>query len=231
MDEVAELESYGTRIGGLCRVLARTSMSACGRSFFFMPFIDFICLREVERLRPAVRRIPRSADSFRRIRKIPEQAVRRGDRHFSRRAEARWIERRHFKRTGRGLSRAGFSDAGRPGAAKRAIGARQSMDVSRRASGRLCVAPAAGAAQARQRRIISGEAFPVLREATPVRMDLSHSGWSDIFFLGMDLPEMARVLNVSIDLAIHWRFTMRRNRTRKRRSLRSRLIFASSIVR
>jgi UTP--glucose-1-phosphate uridylyltransferase len=45
--------------------------------------------------------------------------------------------------------------------------------------------------------------FPILREATPVRMDLSHSGWSDIFFLGMDLPEMARVLNVSIDLAIH----------------------------
>ena len=34
-------------------------------------------------------------------------------------------------------------------------------------------------------------------------MDLSHSGWSDIFFLGMDLPEMARVLNVSIDLTIH----------------------------
>jgi len=32
---------------------------------------------------------------------------------------------------------------------------------------------------------------------------LDHSGWSDIFFLGMDLPEMARVLNVSIDLAIH----------------------------
>jgi hypothetical protein len=34
-------------------------------------------------------------------------------------------------------------------------------------------------------------------------MDLSHSGWSDIFFLGMDLPEWARVLNVSIDLAVH----------------------------
>ncbi|MFZ1938907.1 MAG: UTP--glucose-1-phosphate uridylyltransferase [Terracidiphilus sp.] len=48
-----------------------------------------------------------------------------------------------------------------------------------------------------------GEPFPILHEATPVRMDLSHSGWSDIFFLGMDLPEMARVLNVSIDLAIH----------------------------
>ena len=48
-----------------------------------------------------------------------------------------------------------------------------------------------------------GGPFPVLRETTPVRMDLSHSAWSDIFFLGMDLPEMARVLNVSIDLAIH----------------------------
>ena len=44
--------------------------------------------------------------------------------------------------------------------------------------------------------------FPVLREATPVRMDLTHSGWSDIFFLGMDFPEGARVLNVSIDLAV-----------------------------
>ena len=32
-------------------------------------------------------------------------------------------------------------------------------------------------------------------------MDLTHSGWSDIFFLGMDFPEGARVLNVSIDLA------------------------------
>jgi hypothetical protein len=33
-------------------------------------------------------------------------------------------------------------------------------------------------------------------------MDLTHSGWSDIFFLGMDHPEGARVLNVSVDLAI-----------------------------
>jgi hypothetical protein len=44
--------------------------------------------------------------------------------------------------------------------------------------------------------------YPVLFEATPVRMDLSHSGWSDIFYLGMDDPEGARVLNVSIDLAV-----------------------------
>ena len=47
--------------------------------------------------------------------------------------------------------------------------------------------------------------YPVLRERTPVRMDLSHSGWSDIFFLGMDFPEGARVLNISIDLGVHGR--------------------------
>jgi hypothetical protein len=44
--------------------------------------------------------------------------------------------------------------------------------------------------------------FPILKEATPVRMDLSHSGWSDIFFLGMDFPEGARVINTSIDLSV-----------------------------
>ncbi len=46
------------------------------------------------------------------------------------------------------------------------------------------------------------EPYPVLKESTPVRMDLTHSGWSDIFFLGMDYPEGARVLNVSIDLSV-----------------------------
>ncbi len=44
--------------------------------------------------------------------------------------------------------------------------------------------------------------YPVLHEATPVRMDFSHSGWSDIFFLGMDYPEGARVVNASINLAV-----------------------------
>lgn len=44
--------------------------------------------------------------------------------------------------------------------------------------------------------------YPILHEATPVRMDFTHSGWSDIFFLGMDFPEGARVLNASIDLAV-----------------------------
>lgn len=47
--------------------------------------------------------------------------------------------------------------------------------------------------------------FPILREQTPVRMDLTHSAWSDIFFLGMDYPEGARVLNVSVDLGVHGR--------------------------
>jgi hypothetical protein len=50
-----------------------------------------------------------------------------------------------------------------------------------------------------------GGLLPILHETTPVRMDLSHSGWSDIFFLGMDYPEGARVLNVSIDLAVRGR--------------------------
>ncbi len=45
-------------------------------------------------------------------------------------------------------------------------------------------------------------AFPILCERTPVRMDLSHSGWSDIFFLGMDYPEGAKVLNISINLGV-----------------------------
>jgi len=44
--------------------------------------------------------------------------------------------------------------------------------------------------------------FPILHETTPVRMDFSHSGWSDIFFLGMDFPEGARVVNASINLAV-----------------------------
>ncbi len=56
-------------------------------------------------------------------------------------------------------------------------------------------------------RATPGGAFPVLRERTPVRMDLSHSCWSDIFFLGMDYPEGARVLNVSIDLGVNGRDT------------------------
>jgi galactokinase/mevalonate kinase-like predicted kinase len=47
--------------------------------------------------------------------------------------------------------------------------------------------------------------FPILFERTSVRMDFSHSGWSDIFFLGMDFPEGAKVLNASIDLGVFGR--------------------------
>src|SRR5687767_3827788 len=57
-----------------------------------------------------------------------------------------------------------------------------------------------------QRSEVDG-AYPIIRERTPVRMDLTHSGWSDIFFLGMDFPEGARVLNVSIELAVRGRGT------------------------
>jgi UDP-N-acetylglucosamine pyrophosphorylase len=55
------------------------------------------------------------------------------------------------------------------------------------------------------RRDAADAPFPILRELTAVRMDLTHSAWSDIFFLGMDFPEGARVLNVSIDLAVRGR--------------------------
>jgi hypothetical protein len=52
-------------------------------------------------------------------------------------------------------------------------------------------------------RSASDGSYPILKESTPVRMDLTHSAWSDIFFLGMDFPEGAKVLNISVDLAIH----------------------------
>ena len=45
--------------------------------------------------------------------------------------------------------------------------------------------------------------YPVGIDAAPVRLDPSHSGWSDIFFLGMDFPEGARVVNMSVDLSVH----------------------------
>ncbi|MBK9992074.1 MAG: UTP--glucose-1-phosphate uridylyltransferase [Verrucomicrobia bacterium] len=47
--------------------------------------------------------------------------------------------------------------------------------------------------------------MPVLSEETAVRLDLSHAAWSDIFFLGMDYPEGAKVLNISVNLGVHGR--------------------------
>lgn len=55
------------------------------------------------------------------------------------------------------------------------------------------------------RRLEGGLLYPILAESTPVRLDLSHSGWSDIFFLGMDYPECARVLNISVNLGVYGR--------------------------
>ena len=49
---------------------------------------------------------------------------------------------------------------------------------------------------------LSDGLYPFLGEQTPVRMDLSPSGWSDIFSLGMDYPEAARVVNISVDLGV-----------------------------
>ena len=51
----------------------------------------------------------------------------------------------------------------------------------------------------------SERCFPCLRERTAVRMDFTHSAWSDIFFLGMDFPEGARVINASVNLAVRGR--------------------------
>lgn len=45
--------------------------------------------------------------------------------------------------------------------------------------------------------------YPVGMDVAPVRLDPSHSEWSDIFFLGMDFPEGARVVNMSVNLRIH----------------------------
>lgn len=44
--------------------------------------------------------------------------------------------------------------------------------------------------------------FPILMETTAVRMDFTHSAWSDIFFLGMDFPSGANVINASVNLGV-----------------------------
>ncbi len=93
-----------------------------------------------------------------------------------------------------------FQTLALPGAAQRPLGPRQPVDVPHRPPRRPSAPPPSRTAASGATACI-----PVLREHTPVRMDLSHSAWSDIFFLGMDFPEGARVLNVSIDLGVHGR--------------------------
>ena len=139
------------------------------------------------------------ADSLRGLCQPAEAPLRGGHRHLPGGPGGRRAERRDLERAGRRLPRAGLPDPGRPGAPQRALGARQPVDVPHRPSRRTIRCACAPSCW----RATAGEPlFPILREATPVRMDLTHSGWSDIFFLGMDFPEGARVLNISIDLAV-----------------------------
>ncbi|KAA6358642.1 MAG: putative UTP--glucose-1-phosphate uridylyltransferase, partial [Streblomastix strix] len=42
----------------------------------------------------------------------------------------------------------------------------------------------------------------IIYENTPVRIDITHTVASDIFFLAMDFPQGALVLNISVDLAL-----------------------------
>ena len=54
-------------------------------------------------------------------------------------------------------------------------------------------------------RVSPEDPMPVLSEETAVRLDLSHAAWSDIFFLGMDYPDGAKVVNISVNLGVHGR--------------------------
>ena len=66
-------------------------------------------------------------------------------------------ERRHCQRAGRGLPQPRLPDPGRPGAAQRALGARQPVDVPHRPSGRPAAArpPGTAATRAAARRPVS----------------------------------------------------------------------------
>ena len=152
------------------------------------------------RTTPAIRQ--RGPDPVLRLHGPDGAALRTGDRDaFSSTIEARRAQRRNLQRAGAGLRADRLSDPGRPGAAIGPELPGQSLDVPGRRRRR---APAADPSP-----LCSSESddalFPILVERTSVRLDLSHSGWSDIFFLGMDFPEGARVLNISVDLGVHGR--------------------------
>ena len=110
-------------------------------------------------------------------------------------------ERRDLQRACPSLRADRLSEPGRPGAEVGPELSGQPLDVPGRTGRR---APAANPSCAAVRDPESS-LFPILIERTRVRLDLSHSGWSDIFFLGMDFPEGARVLNISVDLGVHGR--------------------------
>ena len=119
-------------------------------------------------------------------------------------------KRRHLQRAGRGYHRLGFQTlADQVRRSVRTVRGNQWMfRMGHPADHPLRLRP-----ELLQRDAPDGS-YPILRERTPVRMDLTHSGWSDIFFLGMDFPEGARVLNVSIDLGVHGRDTAPRRRSK-----------------
>ncbi|MEI9969650.1 MAG: hypothetical protein WDM87_13890 [Terracidiphilus sp.] len=132
-------------------------MSACERSFFSTPFIDFICRREVGATGADRAPIPRGT-------LIPFDGY------------EKFLNRRFEEAIGIFLAsqeRDGLSDglASALAAAYRGLAFQtladqvrrsvrsvrgKSMDVSRRASGRLSTAAAAGTAEARRRRAVSG---------------------------------------------------------------------------
>ena len=111
-------------------------------------------------------------------------------------------ERGDRQRPGAGVRAGRLPDPRRPGPAVGPELPGEPLDVPRRA-GRRAPDPDPPPAPRARRRTTS--LFPILVERTPVRLDLSHSAWSDIFFLGMDYPEGARVLNISVDLGVHGR--------------------------
>jgi hypothetical protein len=79
--------------------------------------------------------------------------------------------------------------------------ARQPVDVPHGPPGRPTAAHPPGTRHPRSRhRPLSGPARAHTGAHGP-----HHCGWSDIFFLGMDYPEGAKVLNISVDLAVHGR--------------------------
>ncbi len=180
---------------------ATTSTSGCGRSSFSTPSIAFTC-------RPAEAMPSRGLIPYDGYATCCSGALRRRSTSFW----PRPLLRRHSSALATAYHQLAFPDAGRPGAAQRALGARQPVDVPAGPSRRPAAARAARALRRRPKRTRSHALFPILRETTPVRMDLTHSGWSDIFFLGMDFPEGARVLNISIDLAVRGQLTTRRPR-------------------
>ncbi len=141
-------------------------------------------------------------DPVRRVRRPDGAPVRAGHHRVPLDRTSRWPERLDPQRPGPGLRADHLSDPRRPGPAVGPELQGEPLDVPGR-PGRRASDP--DPSQRSSKRSSDDGLFPILIERTPVRLDLSHSAWSDIFFLGMDYPEGARVLNISVDLGVHGR--------------------------